>query len=423
MKPFMAYGPAIEELEWRTDQRIQDEYSYSPEGLDHISIYNYDMQNHGQVTIREALSRSYNIPAVKAYEIVKDEAGNDVPREFAEEIGFDYSAIGEGDYEVSFNDVLGGRDSMFTPLQMAEAYSALGNNGEHNEAHAVRHVVTGEGDTVEFEHESDQVMEDYTAYMLTDILKDTFEPYGSADYIQMDGLNIAAKTGTTSYTRELREEQNLPDNAAKDAWIVGYTPEYTMSVWTGFTATRDGGETSFVGTDEHITPQWFFRDIMQSISTYNGQDFEQPDSVLRLNNGELAVQGSEDFEEYGEEGSGTSGDGNGGGDNGGDNTWNWSWGTGGSDEGNRETTENDTPQEEAVEDTPVTEDPVTEEEVNEVPVREETEESDPGPESTDQDDDSNGEGGGTAPEESPAEEDSDGSDGPTEDEEAEDDAA
>lgn len=427
MKPFMAYGPAIEELEWRTDQRIQDEYSYSPEGLDHISIYNYDMQNHGQVTIREALSRSYNIPAVKAYEIVKDEAGDDVPREFAEEIGFDYSAIGEGDYEVSFNDVLGGRDSMFTPLQMAEAYSALGNNGEYNEAHAVRHVVTGEGDTVEFEHESDQVMEDYTAYMLTDILKDTFEPYGSADYIQMDGLNIAAKTGTTSYTRELREEQNLPDNAAKDAWIVGYTPEYTMSVWTGFTATRDGGETSFVGTDEHITPQWFFRDIMQSISTYNGQDFEQPDSVLRLNNGELAVQGSEDFEDYGEEGSGTTGDGNSGGDNGGDNTWNWSWGTGGSDEGNGETTENDTPQEEAVEDTPVTEDPVTEEEVNEVPVREESEESDSGPENTDQDDSSNDEGGGTAPEESPAEEDSNGSgsednsDGPTE--ETEDDAA
>ncbi|MCD2136984.1 transglycosylase domain-containing protein [Salinicoccus halitifaciens] len=438
MKPFLAYGPAIEELEWRTDQTIEDEYEYSPEGIDHISIYNYDMQDHGQVTIREALSRSYNIPAVKAYEIVKDEAGGDAPREFAEEIGFDYNAIGEGDYEVSFNDVLGGRDSAFTPLQMAEAYSALGNNGEYNSAHAVRHVVTNNGDTVEFEHESEQVMEDYTAYMLTDILKDTFEPYGSADYIYMDGLNIAAKTGTTSYSRELREEQNLPDNAAKDAWIVGYTPEYTMSVWTGFTATEEGGETSFVGTDEHITPQWFFRDIMQSISTYNGQDFEQPDSVIRLSNGELAVQGSEDFEEYEESGS-SGGTGSGGsdgsngdnGDGGSSNTWNWSWGDGGDDESDSNdgdggsSGQNGGQQDETIEETPVTGDPSTGGEVNEEPVEEEPAEDESGNGGTEQEENTT-EDAETVPDDSPPEE----TDGATDEapeseptEEADDDAA
>ena len=364
MKPFLSYGPAIEELEWRTDQTIDDEYECSPEGFDQISIYNYDMQDHGQVTMRNALSRSYNIPAVKAYETVKDETNDSTPEEFSSEAGLDYSNKNEGDYDVSFNDVLGGNQSAFSPLQMAEAYSTLGNNGEYNEAHAVRHIVTNDGDTVEFEHESHQAMEDYTAYMLTDMLKDTFQPYGSADYISMDGLNIAAKTGTTSYSRELREEQNLPDNAAKDAWIVGYTPEYTMSVWTGFNTTREDGETSFVGTDEHITPQWFFRDIMQTISTYNGQDFEQPESVVRLNNGELAVQGSEDIEQYESQNNNSNGSDNGSNDSGG---WNWYWNSDDSEDNNGGSEES---YNEAEEETPVTGGESEEDNVTEEPVQE-----------------------------------------------------
>lgn len=297
MKPFLAYGPAIENMEWRTDHKIEDEYEYSPKGHDN-TIYNYDMQDHGEVTMRDALRQSFNIPAVKTFETVKEEAGDDAPEEFAEETGLDYSEKEDGNYSLSFNDVLGGSQSTFSPLQMAEAYSTLGNGGTYNEAQSIRYVKTDEGETIEFESESHQAMEDYTAYMLTDMLKGTFETYGSADYIQMDGLNIAGKTGTTSYSRSVREEYNLPDNAAKDAWMVGYTPEYTMSVWTGFTATEENGDTSFVGQDEQITPQWFFRDIMQSISTYNGQDFQQPDSVVDISGGELAVRGSEDLQSY-----------------------------------------------------------------------------------------------------------------------------
>ena len=300
MKPFLAYGPAIENMKWRTDHKLEDEYEYSPKGHEN-TIYNYDMQDHGEVTMRDALRQSFNIPAVKTFETVKEEASADAPEEFAGKLGLDYSEKQEGDYTLSFNDVLGGGGSAFTPLQMAEAYSAFGNGGTYNEAQAIRHVETDEGETVEFEGESEKAMEDYTAYMITDMLKGTFETYGSADYIQMNGLNIAGKTGTTSYSRELREKNNLPDNAAKDAWMVGYTPEYTMSVWTGFTATEEGGETSFVGQDEQITPQWFFRDIMQSISTYNGQDFQQPDSVINISGDELAVKGSEALETYEDE--------------------------------------------------------------------------------------------------------------------------
>lgn len=291
MKPFLSYGPAIEHMDWATNYQLQDEQSYNPEDSPNNTVYNYDNQGHGNVTMRDALRQSFNVPAVKAFEAVQEEAGNDAPREFAKEVGLDYDTKLDGEYTVSFNDVLGGGESRFSPLQMAQAYATLGNNGEFNEAQSVRHIVTDEGETVEFENESHQAMKDSTAYMLTDMLKDTFANNGSADYIQMNGLNIAAKTGTTSLDTSILEENNLPSNSAKDAWIVGYTPEYTMSVWTGFDNANAGysEDKLFIGTDEHITPQWFFRDIMQYISTFNGQDFEQPDSVEQINGNELAV--------------------------------------------------------------------------------------------------------------------------------------
>lgn len=297
MKPFLAYGPAIEHMEWATNQTIQDEQSYTPKDSPNNTVYNYDNQGHGNVTMRDALRQSFNVPAVKSFEAVQEEAGYNAPAEFAAEAGLDYSTKNEGDYTVSFNDVLGGGESRFSPLQMAQAYATLGNNGEFNEAQSIRYIVTAEGDKIEFDNETHEAMKDSTAFMLTDMLKDTFENQGSADYIQMNGLNIAAKTGTTSLDTSILEENNLPSNSAKDAWIVGYTPEYTMSVWTGFDNASAGysEDKVFVGTDEHITPQWFFKDIMQYISTFNGQDFEQPDSVEQINGNEFRVAGGGGF--------------------------------------------------------------------------------------------------------------------------------
>lgn len=291
MKPILSYAPAIENMEVPTNYTIQDEYEYSPKHFEG-KIYNYDNQSHGTVTMRDALRKSYNIPAVKLFEEVREESGDNVPEQFAKDLGLDYSKKSDGNYTLSFNDVLGGNESRFSPLQMAQAYAAFGNGGTFNEAGAVRYIINSENEQVDMEYESHEAMKDSTAYMITDMLKGTFQPYGSADYINMNGLNIAGKTGTTSYSESMLAEYNLPSNAAKDAWIVGYTPEYTMSVWTGFTSTKKDGATSFVGTQEHITPQWFFQNIMTQISTYNGQDFTMPESVTWVGGQELGVVNS-----------------------------------------------------------------------------------------------------------------------------------
>ncbi|MFC3900719.1 transglycosylase domain-containing protein [Aliicoccus persicus] len=287
MKPFLSYAPAIEYLQLGTGHLIQDEESYSPVGTDGM-IYNYDGQNHGNVTMRTSVLRSFNIPSVKIFEQVVDEVGTEGVMNFASEVGLNYSHIGDGNYEVNFNDVLGGSESRFSPREMAEAYRTFGNNGEYGESHAIRSIVTLDEQSFEFENETHQAMEDYTAYMMTDMMKHTFYSYGTAANAYINGLNLAGKTGTTSYDTAHANELNLPNNSGKDAWIVGYTPEYTMSVWMGFHEDRPDGESSFVGGNEQIMPQWFFRDVMANVSSYNGEDFTMPESV-RWQNSEIEV--------------------------------------------------------------------------------------------------------------------------------------
>src|SRR5699024_9220751 len=103
---------------WTTNTTIHVAPTHTPKDSPNNTVYNYDNQGHGNVTIRDALRQSFNVPAVKAFEAVQEEAGYNAPAEFAAEAGLDYSTKNEGDYTVSFNDVLGGGESRFSPLQM-----------------------------------------------------------------------------------------------------------------------------------------------------------------------------------------------------------------------------------------------------------------------------------------------------------------
>lgn len=285
IKPFLSYGPIVENVKWSTNHKVQDESEYDING---IKFKNYDTQNHGIVTMRDAIRRSLNIPALKIFQEVKKEAGNDASYDFAKNVGLQYPSKDLGPSEA-----LGGSSSEFSPTQMASAFSAFGNGGTYNKAHAIRKVVTQDDETIKFETVSDKAMEDYTAYIVTDMLKGSFEPLGTAYGSSIPGLNLAAKTGTGTYGNETYVKYNLPDNAAKDVWIVGYSPRYTMSVWMGFTKLAEGGVNSFVGAEEQALPKSLFKQVMSEISPIDGQDFEMPDSVEKIGN-DVKVKGMND---------------------------------------------------------------------------------------------------------------------------------
>lgn len=134
-------------------------------------------------------------------------------------------------------------------------------------------------------------MKDYTAYMLAEILKGTFKAYGSAYGHGVSGVNMGAKTGTGTYGSEIYQKYNLPDSAAKDVWINGFSPQYSMSIWMGFNKVKQYGTNSFVGHTEQEYPQHLFEDVMSDISSKDGEDFKKPNDVNGSDADNLSVKG------------------------------------------------------------------------------------------------------------------------------------
>lgn len=265
IKPILDYGPAIENLKWSTAHTLVDEsYNYS----DGTSISEWDNEYWGAMSIRRALAWSRNIPAFKAFEAV----GKDQAQAFASDLGINIDPIHE-------SAALGGFDGV-SPLQMAAAYAAFGNGGTYHQPHTVRKITFPSGKDVKPETKSDVVMEDYTAYMMTDILK-TVMDRGTGTKANIAGLPVAGKTGTTNIPKDFKEEYGIHDGV-RDSWFTGYTTQYALSVWTGYPSLTDDDDNAQYIHDgpEHDIAQRLFKNVMSDVSSSNTADFKKPDSVV-----------------------------------------------------------------------------------------------------------------------------------------------
>lgn len=264
-KPIMDYGPAIEHLKWGTYHVLNDKpYKYKTGD----PINNFDRRHLGPMSIREALARSRNIPALQALH----ETGMDHAKEFAVKLGMPIEEMREsyaiGTFETS-------------TLRMAGAYSAFGNNGFYTEPYAVKKIVFRDGSVMDITPETEVVMKDYTAFMITDMLKSVVrDSYGTGRLAHIPGLNIAGKTGTTNYSEEDRIKHDIPRSAVPDAWFVGYTTNYTAAVWTGY---KDQKNYIPIENNQQKIAQILFKNLMQHVS--NGietPDFTVPKSVEKV---------------------------------------------------------------------------------------------------------------------------------------------
>src|SRR5690625_4551635 len=188
-KPIVAYGPAIEYNKMSTYHQLHDDKPYKIPGTEH-EIRNWDRQYRGWITARYGLSRSLNVPTVKAFL----EVDNEKVKEFGENLGINFAQ----DY-VPVGEAIGGADTNTTPLQLAGAFRAFGNEGIYNEPYAVTKVEFPDGKVVELKPEPEAAMSDYTAYMITDMLKSALLPNeGTGSSAAIPGLHMAGKTGTTN---------------------------------------------------------------------------------------------------------------------------------------------------------------------------------------------------------------------------------
>ena len=265
IKPVLDYGPAIEYLKWGTYQPIVDEpYKYSTGQ----TVNNWDRRHMGAMTIREALARSRNIPAVKAL----NEVGTDKAKEFVNGLGLNQDEI----YESS---ALGGLHKDVTSLQMAGAFSAFGNNGFYTKPHAVKEIIFRDGTKINMKPETEVAMSDYTAFMISDMLKSAVSSsYGTGRAANVPGHHIAGKTGTSNYSSKEKKDYNIPGGGVPDIWFVGYNTNYTISVWTGYEKRKD----PIIGRDQQLAKQIFKKLMTQVSQGKETADFKMPDSVVRV---------------------------------------------------------------------------------------------------------------------------------------------
>ncbi|SDL67652.1 penicillin-binding protein 1A [Sediminibacillus halophilus] len=260
-KPIIDYGPAIEYEQWSTYHQINDDGRYHIAGTDSY-IDNWNGQHNGWMSARSALAQSLNVPAVKTFE----EIGASRAQEFAEGLGIKFH-----EDSIALTDAIGGSSTGVTTLQMAGAYSAFGNKGIYNEPYAVTKVTYSDGRTVDLKPEPKSAMHEYTAYMVTDMLKSVVnDPSGTGKAAKVPGLPMAGKTGTTN----LEGKEGSPDS-----WFSGYTTNYTIAVWTGY----DDQKQTLNGHSETVIAQDLFRETMSYLSDgIETADFTKPDSVVEV---------------------------------------------------------------------------------------------------------------------------------------------
>ena len=162
----------------------------------------------GAISLREALTMSRNVVAVKLAERI----GLDRVIDYAHRMGV------TSPLEANLSLALG--SSVVSVLDQASGYSTLANQGLHVDPTPFRLVKDSLGSVVlddRFPQATD-VVSSGTAYIMTSILEDVIA-HGTGYPNAVIGRPAAGKTGTTSNFR--------------DAWFVGYTPDLVTAVWLG----------------------------------------------------------------------------------------------------------------------------------------------------------------------------------------------
>lgn len=286
MKPISDYAPAIEHEEYSSTGVTIPDTPYNFPGTN-TQIYNWDRQYYGNISMVYALQQSRNVTAVRALEKV----GLKKAQKFLSSIGIDYPEMVYAN-AISSNTSDSSNKYGASSEKMAAAYATFANGGTYYKPQYVNRVVFSDGTTKNFDTSGTRVMKEATAYMMTDMLKSVITA-GLGYNANISGLYHAGKTGTSNYAdnelKKLTKDYSYSSIVTPDESFVGYTTQYSMAVWTGYTnrltpVLDDGIK---VATD-------VYKQMMLYLYEQNGSgstDWTQPSGVYRsgsylyLNNG------------------------------------------------------------------------------------------------------------------------------------------
>lgn len=236
-----------------------------------------DKKFRGDVTLRSAISQSLNIPSV---ELMRDYT---IEKSITAAKNLGITTIDSSkNYGLSL--ALGAAE---VPLiEMSHAYAAFANQGQQYDLLKVLEISDKFGKkTFTASHKGKQAINKEGAFMISNILSDNAARapiFGGS--LTVSGRTLAVKTGTT--------------NDSRDAWTIGYNPQYVVGVWVGNndnTAMKSGGS-------DMAGPIW--RNTMSKVlSGKANAQFPIPSTIVQRNvckgNGGLAEKaGPNTYNEY-----------------------------------------------------------------------------------------------------------------------------
>ncbi len=214
---------------------------------------NFDKEYRGEMTVRQAMAKSINVPAVKVAEMV----GYAKVVALARKAGMNLEikatpSVALGAYEV-------------TPLEIAGAYTVFANGGEWVKPNFMSLIRDQENNVVwKFRTEKRAVLDQRIAYMMVSLLEEVTRS-GTAAGIRSRGITVpaAGKTGTSH-----------------DGWFAGFTSELLCIVWVGF---DDNRELNLEGSKSAL-PIWaeFMKRALEFKEYRNARPFQAPDGIVAI---------------------------------------------------------------------------------------------------------------------------------------------
>ncbi|MBR2974982.1 MAG: penicillin-binding protein [Clostridia bacterium] len=206
IKPFGVYAPALEEGKITLSSPVLDEKTsfagYSPK--------NFGDKYVGWTNVKNSISKSLNIPAVK----VLNSVGVDTASKYIGKMGVE-NAKKQQNLSMSLGNVNGGMDM----CELAQCYLTLANYGKYQEIAFVEQIDNKFGTIYKRKQNKKEVFSEETAYLVTDALIDVSKNGTGRTLAGLD-FEVAAKTGTVGDAQ-----------GNTDAIVCGYTTEQTYCIW------------------------------------------------------------------------------------------------------------------------------------------------------------------------------------------------
>lgn len=215
IKPVLVYAPALESGYTAATMLLDEQTEF-----DDYTPKNASGRYSGWVTMREAVTKSLNIPAVSVF----SDLGAARCKSFAKKLGLPFH-----EHDTRLALALGGFTYGVSPYQLAGAYAAFANGGIFQPPYVISRITDSNGELL-YEHTSKpvRVMKSGNAFILTSMLKSVVSE-GTAKRLNDLGMELAAKTGTVG-----------DSIGNRDIWLAAYNSEYAAVLWMGFDDSSGG---------------------------------------------------------------------------------------------------------------------------------------------------------------------------------------